>query len=169
MNRLDCTCSASQPARLLTIFAFLLTTTLVSAPGRAIGAERTESYREAERWLQAYENAWEQRDPEKAASLFSASARYYETPFNEPFAGPGGVRDYWTRVTAAQRNIDFRWEVLAVESARVWAHWSAEFDVDPSAQHVKLDGIFQLELDNEGRCTELREWWHVESVPAAKP
>jgi energy-coupling factor transporter ATP-binding protein EcfA2 len=106
---------------------------------------------------------------ELAGSLFSESARYYETPFSEPFVGPSGIKEYWSRVTAVQGDIGFNFELLATDAQRAWAHWTAEFNVMPTGEHVKLDGIFQLTFDEDFRCSELREWWHVQTVPAAGP
>ena len=47
-------------------------------------------------------------------ALFAEDARYHEMPFDEPKAGRVGIRDYWTMVTADQRNIDFKSQVIAV-------------------------------------------------------
>jgi hypothetical protein len=47
-----------------------------------------------ENWLEALGRAWETRDPEAAAALFSERAEYYETPFVEPARGREGVRTY---------------------------------------------------------------------------
>jgi len=45
-------------------------------------------------WLDAYKRAWETRDPEAAANLFTANANYHETPFEDPVRGREGIRDY---------------------------------------------------------------------------
>lgn len=118
-------------------------------------------------WLDAYGNAWESRDAEKAAMLFAEESSYQVTPYEEPHTGPDGVREYWAGVTENQRNIRFEYQPLSVSGNTGIAHWSAEFDVESGGTHIELDGIFVLEFDASGKCARLREWWHLNSQEAA--
>src|SRR5215218_8189836 len=56
-------------------------------------------------WLDGYEVAWESRDADRAAALFSTDATYHEMPFDAPLAGRDKIRAYWAKVTADQRDI----------------------------------------------------------------
>jgi ketosteroid isomerase-like protein len=112
-------------------------------------------------WLARYEQAWEQRDPAQAAALFTDNAPYHEMPFDAPKAGRAGVREYWATVTADQRNVDFKSEVVAVNGQTGVARWSASLTSASSGARVELDGVFILKFDGSGLCSELREWWHV--------
>lgn len=114
-----------------------------------------------EAWLAHYKTAWEQRDAKLAASLFSATATYQETPFDAPLAGPAGIHDYWARVTADQRDIHFSARPLAVAGDSAVAEWSATFRSAASGARIDLEGVFVLEFDAGGLCSRLREWWHV--------
>jgi hypothetical protein len=118
-------------------------------------------------WLDRYGAAWEARDADLAASLFSAGATYQVTPYEEPHRGPAGVRAYWADVTAGQRNVQFGYEILAVAGNTGIAHWHAAFDVADSPAHLRLNGIFVLDFDADGRCSRLREWWHLDAGEAA--
>ena len=114
-----------------------------------------------EAWLARYEQAWEQRDPERAAALFTENAPYHEMPFDAPKAGRSGIRDYWATVTADQRDVDFTSSVVAVNGQTGVARWSAKLKSASSGVRVELDGVFVLTFDDSGLCSELREWWHV--------
>jgi ketosteroid isomerase-like protein len=114
-----------------------------------------------EKWLAGYERAWESRDAARAADLFTPNASYHEMPFEAPKAGQAGIREYWSSVTADQRDIDFKSQVVAVNGQTGVAHWSATFTAASTGARVELDGVFQLTFDSSGRCTELREWWHL--------
>ena len=111
-------------------------------------------------WLDSYKEAWEARDPEAAAALFSEDVEYYESPFGPPAKGRAGVRDYWANATRGQADVAFSYEVLAVSEARGMARWQATFTRLSSGASVHLDGVFLLEFNHEGLCRELREWWH---------
>ncbi|HEX6998564.1 MAG TPA: nuclear transport factor 2 family protein [Gammaproteobacteria bacterium] len=135
--------------------AVILVTQTMAQDNAAISRDDVDA------WLRAYEQAWEGKDPDAAAKLFAANARYHETPYAEPFEGPAGVRDYWARVTADQRDIRFDYAIVAVTGNTGIATWSAKFNTISSGAAVELNGVFLLDFDADKRCTRLREWWHV--------
>jgi ketosteroid isomerase-like protein len=66
-----------------------------------------------ERWLDAYGAAWEGRDPETAAALFTEDAEYCWTPFQEPKRGPAEIAGAWGGATSRQGEVQFRHTILA--------------------------------------------------------
>jgi hypothetical protein len=110
-------------------------------------------------WLHRYEQAWESRDAGAASSIFTENALYYETPFAEPFRGRQGIADYWAGVTADQRDVDFKAEVIAVKDDVGVAHWNAKFTTASTGERVELDGIFVLRFGPQNLVSELKEWW----------
>ncbi len=113
-----------------------------------------------EAWLDAYGQAWETRDPQAAADLFTEEATYRETPFDEPLQGREEISGYWSGVPRSQSDISFSYEILAITEEEGIAHWNANYTRLPTDAPVKLDGVFLVKLDANGRCTEFREWWH---------
>ena len=111
-------------------------------------------------WLDAYRWAWETRDPEAAADLFTPDATYQETPFEEPLTGRDGIRDYWSDATRDREGVEFSYEILATTETGGIAHWHSEFTSPTSGSAAELDGIFLVELEADGKCIEFREWWH---------
>jgi hypothetical protein len=61
-----------------------------------------------------------------------------------------------------EENIRFGYEILVANAEINIAGWSAWFVIMPPGLQTRLDGIFLLSLDEEGRCKSLREWWHKE-------
>ena len=112
-------------------------------------------------WLERYKDAWENRDPDAAAALFAPAALYHETPFDPPKRGPDGVRAYWAGVTADQRDVVFRYDILSVSGSTAIAQWNARFKLASNGAQIELDGVFVLVFDAQGLCTSLREWWHA--------
>ena len=113
------------------------------------------------RWLETYGRAWETRDADLAASLFAPDAAYRETPFADAFAGRGGIRDYWSRVTADQSDIRFAFEIVSANGNIGVAQWSSRFRTISGGAAVELNGVFVLEFDGADTVRSLREWWHV--------
>jgi hypothetical protein len=111
-------------------------------------------------WLDAYGQAWENRNPEAATALFTEDGTYQVTPFLEPVRGRKAIFEYWSEVARTEENIRFGYEILVAKSDLNIARWSASFVIVPQGLQTQLDGIFLISLDEEGRCRSLREWWH---------
>ena len=109
-------------------------------------------------WLDRYRAAWEARDPDAAAALFTEDALYREQPYEEPFVGPAGVRDYWARVTATQDRVEVRYGDPVVQGDRAAVEWWVT--LENGGQPITLAGEFMLGFAEDGRCRELREYWH---------
>jgi len=115
-----------------------------------------------EAWLTRYKNAWETKDAAAAAALFTDDALYFETPYAEPFRGRQAIADYWTRVTADQRDIEVTVQPLGVLASGIAvARWRATFNLISTGAEVELDGVFLLEHADREHCAVLREWWHA--------
>lgn len=109
-------------------------------------------------WLAEYRRAWIERDPDAAAALFSEGAPYREQPYQEPFLGPSGVREYWARVTATQEDVELQYGTPVVEGNRAAVEWWVT--MRNGGAEVTLAGEFMLRFDENGLCQELREYWH---------
>jgi len=115
-----------------------------------------------EKWLEAYGRAWRERNAQAAADLYTEDGTYQVTPFVEPMRGRAAILEYWLHVSETQRDIQFGHAVLAVTSDWGVARWWASFVIEPPGLQTKLDGIFLISLDGDGRCRSLKEWWHKE-------
>ncbi len=111
-------------------------------------------------WLDAYGRAWTSRDPQAAADLFTEDGTYQVTPFLEPIRSKQAILDYWTHITQTEQDIQFGYDILSVTPEKGIARWWASFVIVPPGLPTKLDGIFLISLDENGRCRSLREWWH---------
>jgi hypothetical protein len=113
-----------------------------------------------ESWMDAYGQAWQKRNSEAAAALYSEDGSYQVTPFVEPMRGRKAIFEYWSNVARTEENVEFRYEILAASRALNIARWWATFVIVPQNLKTKLDGIFVISLDEQGRCKSLQEWWH---------
>ena len=115
-------------------------------------------------WLDAYGAAWVNGEPRQAVSLFTDTARYQETPFDEPMIGRVAIGAYWQEGAAnAQEDIEFTSQVWAVKGDQAFAGWQARFRRKTSGGFVQLDGAFRLSFTTERGvliCQSLDEWWH---------
>jgi SnoaL-like domain len=109
-------------------------------------------------WLALFGRAWETRDAEQCAALFSEDGSYREGPFDAPLNGRAALRAYWSELPPARPGISFAYELLAATDAGGIAHWRGAYTRAADAVRVELDGILVITLDEEGRCRDFREW-----------
>jgi uncharacterized protein (TIGR02246 family) len=111
-------------------------------------------------WLIAYGRAWQNRDPQAAARLYTDDGTYQVTPFLEPLRGRQAILEYWNEVAHTEEQIAFQHQILVTTGEIGIAHWQVSFVRTPPGLPTKLDGIFLIRLNEAGLCTSLREWWH---------
>jgi hypothetical protein len=114
-------------------------------------------------WVEAYAQAWRDRDADAAAALFTEDCSYRDHPLQETHRGTGGVHSYWETVTATQDRVDVRLG-SPVESAD-GRRAAVEFWVRMlnGGAEVTLVGILFLRFAEDGRCEDLRETWMFEA------
>ena len=125
-------------------------------------------FKDFQKWLRKYGDAWEQGDCDATRGLFTSDARYYETPFDNPMIGLDKIYKYWKdNAVLGQKEIHFSYDALAVHKNMGVAQWRADFIRLHTGNKVKLDGIFKVEFSNDGKCQIFREWWHrIEENPS---
>jgi hypothetical protein len=118
-------------------------------------------------WVDAYAQAWRDRDADAAAGLFTDDSLYRDHPLQEAHRGPAGVHNYWSTVTSTQNQVDVRMG-RPVESAD-GRRAAVEFWVRMlnSGAPVTLVGILFLRFAQDGRCEDLRETWFFEPADRA--
>lgn len=120
---------------------------------------------DVQRWLDGYRDAWEGRDPDAAAALFTEDAIYQEQPYEEPYRGPAGVREYWTKTTATHSDVVLRYGKPIIDGDRAAVEWWVTLKND--GFELTLAGEFYLIFDESGLVRVLREYWHfAEGAPA---
>ncbi|HVW18475.1 MAG TPA: nuclear transport factor 2 family protein [Solirubrobacteraceae bacterium] len=114
-------------------------------------------------WIAGYGRAWEERDADAAAALFTEDALYRDNPYGEAHVGHDGVRAYWAGVTSTQDAVKVRFGepiVAADERKAAVEFWVTMLN---GGAEVSLTGILFLRFASDGRCEELREAWHFET------
>jgi SnoaL-like domain len=111
-------------------------------------------------WIEAYGRAWEERDPAAAAALFTENALYRAHPLREPHVGTEGIRAYWTRATSTQSDVEVRFGDPLVAGDKVAVEWWTTMQDEEGEETIP--GCLLLRFAEDGRCEDLREYWHAE-------
>jgi ketosteroid isomerase-like protein len=123
----------------------------------------TEEY--FDEWMTKYGQAWIDGDADAVLELYADDGIYYETPYDEPFGGAKAIHKYWSEGAGiSQKDVTFSHEVWMVKQNTGLVKWEASFVRIPSGNYVELDGVMQVIFDEQGKCSEFREWWHRREV-----
>jgi ketosteroid isomerase-like protein len=114
----------------------------------------------AQQWVQEYGRAWREKNADAVVALFTEDAVYRSSPFRPAAVGAAGIREYWTRATSTQEELDLRFGTPVVQGSRVAVEWWAL--MRDEGEEITLPGCLLLRFASDGRCEELREYWHVE-------
>lgn len=114
---------------------------------------------DTKRFLASYKQAWETRDPDLAANLFTRDAHYWETPFGEPIVSREGIRSYWKTATDTQADIHFTVRDSFIVGHTLVAEWSCTYTHKPSGERRELAGVLLADFYGEEVRT-FREYWH---------
>jgi len=115
-------------------------------------------------WLDTYGKASQENDARASSELFASDARYYETPFDEPMIGREAIYQYWLEGAQALKDKQSTYEVYSVKDHLGIARWHSQFTVVQNGIRMGLDCLFLVAFDEDGLCSEFREWWHVHTV-----
>jgi ketosteroid isomerase-like protein len=119
---------------------------------------------DANKWLQDYRRAWETRDADMAACLFTRDIHYQEKPFDEAIVGRDAVRSYWKNATDQQEDIHFTVKDSITVGHELIAHWGCTYRHKPSGEKRQLAGILLANFYGEEVRT-FREYWHRRVLP----
>lgn len=114
-----------------------------------------------DKWLKNLGKAWTEKDMDLIAAICAKNVKYYETPFGKPYTSPAAVKKLWQEVPDNQKDIMFKYDILAVTITAGIAHWQAEYTRIKNNERVALDGVVYVEFNKEGLCTRLRKWLMV--------
>ena len=120
-----------------------------------------------DQWAERYARAWETADDEAVGVLFTEDATYRSSPFEDPYRGREEIRRYWREVTAKQGRVEVRIGRTVADGGRAVVEWWTQMDNEGTP--VTLPGALLLDLDENGLCTALREYWNLESGTRIPP
>lgn len=116
-------------------------------------------------WLDDYGRAWQERDADAAASLFTEDAVYQWGPFGRKLRGRPVIREAWAEATDDQRNITFGYEVLSASARGGIVRWWVAADLPARAVRSRNEGIFRIAFDETGLCKSFEEWFNSTEEP----
>ncbi len=127
------------------------------SPGsRSRGHLRVNAVR---KFLAQYKEAWESKNADLAASLFTRDAHYWENPFGKAIVGREAIHAYWEAATREQQDIQFAVKSSFHQKYTLVAEWICSYTHRPSGEHHELAGMMFADFYG-GQVRTFREYWH---------
>jgi hypothetical protein len=105
-------------------------------------------------WLDRYVAAWGSYDPDAIGELFAASASYAYHPYDEPLRGREAIVASWLDEPDEAGSWEASYAPALIDGRRAVAMGETRYAAGPT-----FSNLFELELDDEGRCTSFVEWY----------
>ena len=136
----------------------------MSSAGTAAAKKRVPlRLKDVETFLKKYKEAWETRNAELAASLFTRDARYQEDAFGEPIVGREAIHDYWKAATERQENIHFAVKTFVRTGYLLAAEWTCTYSSAAKGGRRELAGMFIADFYGH-QVRSFREYWLSRTV-----
>jgi nuclear transport factor 2 (NTF2) superfamily protein len=122
----------------------------------------TERTRDAAtRWIRGWKTGWEALDPAPIVAAYAPGAIHRSTPLRAP--EQGGVAGYLARCFPDESEVSSRFEVWAASGAQALTVYVATLNDTAEGGDVTIAGCDMLRFDDDGLCTEQRDYWNVAS------
>lgn len=107
-------------------------------------------------WLEKFMESWKNLEGKKTTELFSKDVKYYETPLGEPCKTWEEVEGLWSVVNYNQKVQSYNFKILCQTEQFAIVNWQMERTINGTKQ--KIDGIFQISLNEENKLTYFKQW-----------
>lgn len=123
-------------------------------------AKRQGSLRasDADEFLAKYKKAWETRNVDLAASLFTRDAQYKQGPFEKPIVSREAIQNYWKAATERQEDIHFTVNNFFRIGYILVAEWTCTYRDRSSGERRELAGVFLADFYGT-QVRTFREYW----------
>ena len=104
-----------------------------------------------ETWLNILKESWLKKDYDKAASLFTNTNYYQETPFLTPYTKYDEIANEWKNIDNQDiKKLEFK--ILAVDDNTVIVNWIFQRDI------TEFDGIYEIKFNDNNECIYFKSW-----------
>jgi uncharacterized protein (TIGR02246 family) len=109
-------------------------------------------------WIDNYGLAWTNRDADLAATLFTEDAAYHQTPFGPHYVGTTQIREYWSAITEFEGDVVWQAGSAVIAGNGAACEWWVT--MTEKGEPTTLPGCLVVTFADDGRCDNLREYWH---------
>lgn len=111
-----------------------------------------------ENWVKEFMESWKELDWKRTLKTLNQNVKYYENPIDEPCSSFEEVTNLWNVVADNQKDIEYKFEIVAYNVETCIINWQMTRTMTNGNVKQEIDGIFQISLDEDGKCTYFKQW-----------
>ncbi len=111
-----------------------------------------------EKWTKEFMDSWKELDWRRTLETLSNDVKYYENPIDNPCKSFEEVTNLWNVVEENQKDINYKYEIISFDENVCIINWQMTRTMVQNNVKQEIDGIFQISLNQEGKCTYFKQW-----------
>ena len=111
-----------------------------------------------ENWTKEFMDSWKELDWKRTLETLSKDVEYYENPIDRPCQDFNEVINLWNVVADNQKDIDYKFEIVIFNENTCIINWQMTRTMTKTNTKQEIDGIFQISLNKDGKCTYFKQW-----------
>ena len=115
------------------------------------------------KWIDNFMNAWKEQDVKLVMNTISDDCEYYENVFDEPCKSFDAIVNLWKEFPTNQKDISYSYEIISKNDEFCIINFFVTRTLLPSGIVQSIDGIFQISLNESGKCSFFKQWRSVQN------
>ena len=109
-------------------------------------------------WTKEFMESWKELDWQRTLKILDKEVKYYENPIDEPCKSFDEVVNLWNIVADNQKDIDYKYQIVAYNDDTCIVNWQMTRIMTAGNIKQEIDGIFQISLNADSKCTYFKQW-----------
>ena len=111
-----------------------------------------------EKWTKEFMESWKELDWKRTLETLDKNVEYYENPIDKPCQNFEEVTNLWNVVEENQKDISYEFEIISYDENTCIINWQMNRTMTKTGAKQKIDGIFLVSINDEGKCTYFKQW-----------
>ncbi len=111
-----------------------------------------------DKWTKEFMDSWKELDWERTLKTLDKNVKYYENPIDPPCATWDDVVNLWNVVADNQKAIEYKYNIVAYNEDTCIVNWQMTRVMTKNNVKQEIDGIFQVSVNEDGKCTSFKQW-----------
>ena len=115
-------------------------------------------YEKYDNWTKEFMESWKELDWKKTLETLDNNVEYYENPIDKQCQSFDEVIALWNVVTDNQKDISYKYQIISYNEGVCIINWQMTRTMTKTNQVQEIDGIFQVSVNDNGKCTYFKQW-----------
>lgn len=109
-------------------------------------------------WTKEFMESWKELDWKRTLNTIAKDCKYYENPIDEPCSSFDEIVKLWEVIEENQKDITYSYKIVAYNDDVAIINWQMKRTFIPTNSIQNIDGIFEVSLNEDGKCTSFKQW-----------